>query len=157
MPGAWGHTAVIAAVGAMVFALAVHLQWRSWVLCQGVWPWLRWIINFIDFWLWLPIGTAMLLGLIYVISLVFPARPGAWIATILLQGVGAYPAVLLGPVAGIIVYKGWLLYFLWWWDPVRGLFRAPAWPRQPYSRGPQERRRREFREPLPWDRGPGSW
>lgn len=153
----WGNTLVLGAVGVMILALAVHVQWRAWVLCRGVWPWLRWIVNFIDFWLWLPVVLALLFGGLHIVFQLFPGRPGAWFTAAMIQGVQAYPTTVLGPAAGVILYKGWLLYFLSRWDPARGLFRLPAWPQQPFSRGPQQRKRREFREPLPWDRGPGSW
>ncbi|HEU4753520.1 MAG TPA: hypothetical protein VFU47_10475, partial [Armatimonadota bacterium] len=56
-------------------------------------------------------------------------------------------------------YMAWKLYFFWVtsrWDPVRGAFRAPRWPRAPLMRGPGRNRPRRFSEPLPWTRGPFS-
>lgn len=43
------------------------------------------------------------------------------------------------------------------WEPLRGLFAIPRWPRAPIFRGPGKRRAREFREPMPWLRGPNSY
>jgi hypothetical protein len=57
---------------------------------------------------------------------------------------------------GFLVWKLWFFWATFRWEPVRGLFRLPRWPRTPFTRGPGKRRPREFREPLPWTAGPCS-
>ena len=58
---------------------------------------------------------------------------------------------------GYLVWKLWLFYTALKWEPARGLFRLPRWPRGPHMRGPGKRARRQFREPMPWLRGPCSY
>ena len=59
------------------------------------------------------------------------------------------------PIA-FLMWKLCFFYGMVKWDPVRGLYRLPKWPRMT-MRGRGGRRRREFAEPMPWTRGPGSY
>lgn len=61
--------------------------------------------------------------------------------------------LLIGPLS----WKVWLLYADSRWEPARGVFPLPAWPRAPRMRGPGKRRRRLFREPMPWTAGPNTY
>ena len=81
-------------------------------------------------------------------------RIGAWL----------FPTVLA--LDFLIGLAGWPVTFLLWklcffyglarWDSVRGLYRMPRWPRVD-QRGRGGRRKREFTEPMPWFRGPGTY
>jgi hypothetical protein len=66
-----------------------------------------------------------------------------------LIGCGRWPVSFL-------LWKLCFFYGLARWDPMRGLFRLPRWPRV-HQRGRGGRRKREFPEPMPWTRGPGSY
>lgn len=57
----------------------------------------------------------------------------------------------------LLLWKMLLLYTAARWGPLLNLFRLPAWPRVSYMRGPGRRRKRQFREPMPWFRGPCTW
>lgn len=56
----------------------------------------------------------------------------------------------------LVVWKLCFFVALARWEPVRGLFRLPRWP-QTHQRGRGGRRPREFTEPPPWVRGPGTY
>lgn len=66
-------------------------------------------------------------------------------------------ALIAGSVVGLAVWKLLFFYAASRWDPVRGLFRLPKWPRPAYFRGPGRAGRRVFNEPMPWLRGPTSY
>lgn len=58
---------------------------------------------------------------------------------------------------GALVWKLSFLYFAWRWEPLRGMYHAPRWPRRRHARGPRRTENRQFQEPSPWDRGPCSF
>jgi hypothetical protein len=95
------------------------------------------------------LGVAMIVP-----TIVVCLRFNAWLIPVVfvLDGI---VALSWSPFA-FIMWKLCFFYGAMKWDPVRGMFRLPKWPRT-YLRGPGGRRRREFREPLPWYRGPGSF
>jgi len=82
---------------------------------------------------------------------------GAWLPWPVLALEGAL--LFLGPIFPIafLMWKAWFFFAAARWEPTRGLFRLPDWPRAPRMRGPGKRRWREFREPAPWSRGPSSF
>jgi hypothetical protein len=55
-----------------------------------------------------------------------------------------------------IPWKLWFFWAMFRWEPVRGLFRLPRWPRTHFARGPGRRGPRQFSEPMPWQAGPVS-
>ena len=110
-------------------------------------------------------GTAATLaGLFLTVYLVWRTvhvllRFNAWlIAPVLLLDLAlAFVSLGTGFPVGFVVWKLWFFYAAFSWEPVRGLFRQPRWPRRPLMRGPGKRKRREFSEPMPWTRGPSSF
>jgi len=103
------------------------------------------------------LAVKLALGLVLSVLLVLIIREclqfGAWlIPIVLLINVVLF---FTAPVS----FLAWQFCFFYGtarWKPVRGLYRLPRWPRNG-MRGPGGRRRREFREPMPWTRGPGSY
>jgi hypothetical protein len=82
-----------------------------------------------------------------------------WVLILAMVLLVAGPALflMLAPF-GLIFVMGFFFAFERW-EPLRGLFAIPRWPRAPIYRGPGRRRARarEFREPMPWLRGPNSY
>lgn len=62
-----------------------------------------------------------------------------------------------GFVFGYVAWKLAFFYAASRWDPIRGLFRLPNWPRAAFFRGPGRAGRRVFNEPMPWLRGPTTY
>lgn len=67
-----------------------------------------------------------------------------------------FALLLTGSVVGFLIWQLCFFYGMARWEPFRGMYRLPKWPRM-HLRGPGGRRRREFPEPMPWTRGPGSY
>jgi hypothetical protein len=82
-------------------------------------------------------------------------RFGAW--TIPVVFLLDFLAGLVGHVPGFLIWNLGFFYGASRWDPVRGMFRLPRWPRAPYMRGARRPRHRRIDEPMPWDRGPFSY
>jgi hypothetical protein len=74
---------------------------------------------------------------------------------------GGFPSELqtLAPFSPLVLitWKLWFFYATTRWEPLRGVFQTPEWPRVPWMRGPGKNRPRSFREPMPWDRGPFTY
>lgn len=104
------------------------------------------------------VGMAIGIGILVV------AIQGYTAAVCLRFGNWVFPVVLM--LDFLIGLGRWPISFLLWklafflalakWDPMRGLFRLPRWPRI-HQRGRRGRRKREFTEPMPWYRGPGTY
>ena len=87
---------------------------------------------------------------------------GSWVLTaVVVSDLLAFLLFLpLGlPVAvfAVLMWKLWFLFLTSWWADYGRLYAAPRWPRTPFRRGPGKRRPREFKEPMPWYRGPNSF
>ena len=61
---------------------------------------------------------------------------------------------VVGFAPGYIVWKLWFFWTALRWEPIRGVFRLPRWPRTQHMRGPGQRAPRDVREPMPWTAGP---
>lgn len=99
------------------------------------------------------LGTLLVvlwLGLTIAVCLRF----NAWLIPVAL-GLDFLVGLTGSPVA-LLMWKLCFFYGMARWDPLRGLFRMPRWPRM-WLPGSGGRRKREFREPMPWTRGPGSY
>lgn len=102
-------------------------------------------------------GVVCLLAAVHLLVMVIAAcvRVNPLLLWLLLPlGFGAL--LYAGPFGFMFVVL-WELWQFTHWEPVRGLFTMPPWPRSAVLRGPGRRRRREFREPMPWTRGPNSY
>lgn len=141
-----------------LMVLLVYLEWRTWDVARGFAPPFRWLIAWIDLNYLLPIVLAALAAVLhwllsFSLSTLSLAVPFAAIT----EGVKEHPGAIAAPAMGHIIYKCWFFYLVSRWEIGRGLFNVPAWPRELITRGSRRRRHRQFREPLPWTRGPGSW
>jgi hypothetical protein len=106
------------------------------------------------------VGLAFLLVSLYFI---------VWIIRVLLRVPWWWtPVIVLVLIGSPLLATGiWPLPFIWFniwffliagrWESLGSYYRTPKWPRVPFRRGPGRRRPRDFREPLPWSRGPCSY
>jgi hypothetical protein len=106
----------------------------------------------------LGIALALLAGYLLWRTVEACLRFNAWLIPLVL-GVDAALLVLFIPRFWIlfIAWKIWFFVAAYRWEPMRGMFRAPHWPRAAFMRGPRRNRRREFKEPMLWTRGPSSF
>lgn len=98
-------------------------------------------------WLWMEWRT---------IEVVSRFRPGVQVLVFLADTLAMAGTGFLILPFGFIGWRLWLFWTAARWEPYGGMFAAPPWPRNPLARG-RRNRLRQFREPLPWGRGPFTY
>lgn len=99
-------------------------------------------------------AIALAVGLLFGATVMTCLRFRAWLIPVVLLA-----DFIVGSTFSPVAFVLWKLCFFAAairLDPMRGLFRLPRWPRG-HLRGRGGKRKREFTEPMPWFRGPGTY